>query len=106
MRILFLTPQLPYPPRQGTALRNWGLLSGLARQHEVWLLSFAEPGETPHPTLVGSCARVEAMAAPRRTTAGRLRTLATSSLPDMAWRLWSPEFLARAQAWLAEFSIS
>lgn len=23
MRILFLTPQLPYPPRQGTALRNW-----------------------------------------------------------------------------------
>lgn len=102
MRILLLTPQLPYPPRQGTALRNWGLLSGLARQHEVWLLSFAESGETPHPTLVGACARVEAMAAPRRTTVGRLRSLATSSLPDMAWRLWSPEFLARAQSWLAE----
>ncbi len=102
MRILFLTPQLPYPPRQGTALRNWGLLSGLAKHHEVWLLSFAEPGETPHPTLASACARIVAVPAPRRTTARRLLTLATSSLPDMAWRLWTPEFLARARAWLAE----
>jgi len=40
MRILFLTPQLPYPPQKGTALRNWGLISGLAERHEVAVLSF------------------------------------------------------------------
>ena len=97
-----LTPQLPYPPRQGTALRNWGLLSGLARQHEIWLLSFAEPGQTPHPTLAAACARIATFPAPLRTTATRLRGLVASALPDMAWRLWSPEFLARALAWLKE----
>ena len=102
MRLLILTPQLPCPPRQGTALRNWGLLSGLARRHEVWLLSFAEPGEVPHPTLAATCARIATFPAPVRSTTGRLRRLATSALPDMAWRLWSPEFLAQARAWLNE----
>ena len=102
MRLLILTPQLPYPPRQGTALRNWGLLSGLARRHEVWLLSFAEPGQTPHPTLAAACARIATFPAPIRTTSGRVRRLATSALPDMAWRLWSPAFLAQARAWLSE----
>lgn len=102
MRLLILTPQLPYPPRQGTALRNWGLLSGLARRHEVWLLSFAEPGEVPHPTLAAACARIATFPPPVRSTAGRLRRIATSTLPDMAWRLWSPEFLAQARTWLRE----
>jgi hypothetical protein len=41
MKILFLTPQLPYPPQKGTAMRNWGLISGLAERHEVAVLSFA-----------------------------------------------------------------
>lgn len=102
MRLLILTPQLPYPPRQGTALRNWGLLSGLARRHEVWLLSFAEPGETPHPTLAAACARIATFPSPVRTTSGRLQRLVKSTLPDMAWRLWSPAFLAQARAWLSE----
>ena len=105
MRLLILTPQLPYPPRQGTALRNWGLLSGLARRHEVWLLSFAEPGETAHPTLAAACARIATFPPPVRSTPGRLRRLATSTLPDMAWRLWSPEFLAQLRSWLSETAL-
>jgi glycosyltransferase involved in cell wall biosynthesis len=43
VKILFLTPQLPYPPQKGTAMRNWGLISGLAERHEVAVLSFASP---------------------------------------------------------------
>jgi dUTP pyrophosphatase len=39
MKILFLTPQVPYPPRQGAALRNWGLISGLAARHGVTVLN-------------------------------------------------------------------
>ena len=38
--ILVLTPQVPYPPQQGTALRNWGILRALAERYEVSLLSF------------------------------------------------------------------
>jgi hypothetical protein len=40
-RILLLTPQLPYPPQQGTSLRNFHLLRALAQRHDVTLLSFA-----------------------------------------------------------------
>ena len=43
--ILMLTPQVPYPPRQGTALRNWGILRGLAAHHRVSLLTFAAPDQ-------------------------------------------------------------
>jgi len=96
MRLLFLTPQLPYPPRQGTALRNWGLISHLAARHEVWLLSFDEQPASaerklPEP-LRRSCQNIVTLPIPQRALADRLRTLATSQLPDMAWRLWSPVF--------------
>jgi hypothetical protein len=41
-KILLLTPQLPYPPEQGTSLRNFNILRGLMRYHRVTLLSFAD----------------------------------------------------------------
>ena len=103
MRILILTPQLPYPPRQGTALRNWGLISNLAHSHEVWLLSFDEnPDVAPAPELRAACCEVAAFAVPHRSTSQRLRRLAVSDLPDMSWRLWSPEFAAKLASWMRE----
>ena len=47
MKILFLTPQIPYPPQKGTSMRNWGLISGLAERHQVSVLSFLDPGQSP-----------------------------------------------------------
>lgn len=41
MRILFLSRWFPYPPNNGSKLRIYNLLKGLARQHEVDLISFA-----------------------------------------------------------------
>lgn len=104
MRILFLTPQMPFPPQQGTALRNWGLLSRLAGNHETWLLSFDERGANqPVPAEVQrACREVQTVPVPARTIADRLRTLATSSLPDMAWRLWSPAFQHALGLWLRD----
>ena len=103
MRLLFLTPQLPYPPQQGTALRNWGLLSHLADTHEVWLLSFDEtPGTAIHPTLKKACKEIAMIPVPRRTLQDRLRMLVTSPLPDMAWRLWSPAFERQLRDWLRD----
>ncbi len=107
MKLLFLTPQVPYPPRQGTALRNWGLISHLSKQHEIWLLSFADaqanakvpPAEWPL-ELSAACKHIATFPLPKRTLGDRLKTLVTSTLPDMAWRLWSPEFNATFQAWV------
>ncbi len=42
VRILFLTPQFPYPPHKGTTLRNYHLIAALAARHEIDLLSFVE----------------------------------------------------------------
>jgi len=94
MRILFLTPQLPYPPHQGTALRNWGLLSGLSRNHHITLLSFAgaEQDSTPAPVLLAVCEQVAVVAQPERTLQRRLRDLLLTRKPDMALRLESPRF--------------
>jgi glycosyltransferase involved in cell wall biosynthesis len=43
MKILFLSNWLPYPPSNGSKLRIYHLLRGLAQQHDVTLLSFADP---------------------------------------------------------------
>lgn len=49
MRILFLSGWFPYPPDNGSKLRIYHLLAGLAAQHEVMLLSFGDAVETPPP---------------------------------------------------------
>ncbi|HEX8684447.1 MAG TPA: glycosyltransferase family 4 protein [Ardenticatenaceae bacterium] len=95
MKILSLTPQLPYPPRQGAALRNWGLIHELSSRHEVHLLSFGE-GERP-PGL----ASLTTLPEPERGRTKRLRTLFTSDEPDMAHRLHSRAFAAKLADLLA-----
>ncbi len=100
MNILFLTPQLPYPPRQGAALRNWGLLSELAKQHEVHLLTFAESDAQAPPGL----ASLTTVSEPQRPLRRRLLELLTTTEPDMARRLWSDEFAKQLAELLAKHS--
>ena len=93
-RILFLTPQMPYPPEQGTAIRNYNLIVQVARRHDVALLSFV------HDALAGSgpldeiCSPLRTVRAPERSRGDRLRTLLTTRQPDMAHRLHSADFTA------------
>jgi hypothetical protein len=42
LKILFVTLYLPSPPRYGGQRRLDGLLRGLARSHEVSVLSFVD----------------------------------------------------------------
>lgn len=98
MRLLFLTPQWPYPPRQGTAIRNWGLISHLARRHTVSVLTFGRAEDRPK-QLVSICERVEAVAPPTRSLIQRVSDLALGRA-DLARRLWSPAFQAALEAWL------
>ncbi|MCL4301091.1 MAG: glycosyltransferase [Anaerolineae bacterium] len=97
MRILLLTPQRPYPPHQGTTLRNFNLVKELSKRHTVCVLTFLEPDQNPHNAgpLLNLCAWVEMIPVPQRSTNLRLRQMLTTSRPDMSLRLWSPELNAR-----------
>ena len=95
MHILLLTPALPYPPHQGGALRNYGILRGLREAgHHITLFSFSEQSADGTP-LSALCAEIVTVKAPARTTARRLRDLMLSGHPDLARRLETPE--SRAQ---------
>ncbi len=96
MKLLLLTPQLPYPPHQGTTIRNYNLVRHLARRHEVHVLSFVlQPGEEQGAQpLREACRSLRTVVAPQRTMRQRLAGVVTSRLPDMALRLPSAEFHA------------
>ena len=69
MHILLITPQLPYPPRQGTSIRNFGLISHLAKRHTVDLLSFLAPGDesVADGPLGQLCGRIATVPQPERS---------------------------------------
>jgi sugar transferase (PEP-CTERM/EpsH1 system associated) len=105
-----LTPQLPYPPHQGTTkgttIRNFGLLSGLAQRHDIHLLSFCThdddlSGVQP---LQDACVAIHTVPEPVRTMSQRMWTMLASPLPDMAHRLASPVFEATLRGVLSEQS--
>lgn len=102
MKILFLTPQVPYPPHQGTTLRNFNLIKYLAPLHEIHLLSFGRPAELVDSPLGEYCARVELVAPPSRSMWTRAYETFLSPLPDMARRLHSPELILRLSTMLRE----
>ncbi|MGD2164948.1 MAG: glycosyltransferase [Anaerolineae bacterium] len=103
MRILFLTPQLPYPPQKGTALRNWGLIQGMAERHQVSLLSFRAPAkDAMEQPLTSACERIVTVPQPERSRRQRLWEMLATGEPDMALRLASTPFDQRLRDWLAQ----
>ncbi|HEX6384569.1 MAG TPA: glycosyltransferase [Anaerolineae bacterium] len=94
--LLILTPQLPYPPQQGTSLRNYHIIRGLAGRHDITLLTFLEANETVDPQAIAPllelCKALIIVPAPTRSLKQRLLQLLTTRRPDMAHRLASPFF--------------
>jgi polysaccharide biosynthesis protein PslH len=101
MRILFLTPQFPYPPHKGTTLRNYNLIAGLARRHEIDLLSFADSPSASSP-LTQLCRRIATVAVPQRPNWRRALDTVLSPWPDMGLRLWSNTYRQQLAAWLRD----
>lgn len=92
-RILLLTPQLPYPPHQGTSLRNFHMLKALAQVADVTLLSMTESvNSTDLSPLEPYCRVLPPVPVPDRSQGTRIRQLISSSLPDMGLRLRSDAF--------------
>ncbi len=102
MRLLFLTPQLPYPPHQGTTLRNFNILKNLAPRHEIHLLSFGTPDELNDSPLREFCARIEIVPPPTRSMLQRALETFFHPLPDMARRLHSPTLAQKLETLLTE----
>lgn len=97
MRLLILTPQLPYPPHQGTTLRNFNIIKYLAPRHAITLVSFGTADELRNAEpLHALCARIEIAPYPTRTLTQRALTTLTSPVPDMGLRLQSAEMHAQA----------
>jgi glycosyltransferase involved in cell wall biosynthesis len=101
-----LTPQLPYPPHQGTTkgttIRNYGLLAGLAQRHDIHLLSFCTSDDDPAGArpLQDACVAIHTVPEPVRTMTQRMWTMLASPLPDIAHRLASPVFEATLRSLL------
>ena len=102
MHLLFLTPSLPYPPHQGGAIRNYGLLHGLHQAgHTITLLSFYGGEEPPEATpLSRICDRIVTVPPPARPFPRRLCDLLTSDTPDLALRLHSTAFAEQLETLL------
>ena len=89
MRILLITAHLPYPPRSGHRLRNFNLVTRIARHHEVWLVSFVDgSGELEGVRQLSKiCAGVETVSAGEESAFSRpvdaLRYLAAGIPPDL-----------------------
>ena len=80
MRVLFLSPTLPWPLDAGGAIRTWQLLRALRETHEVHLWAVRQPN-----------AAEEAIEHVREACA-ELRVFARSRLP-LRRRLLAPAFL-------------
>ena len=104
MNILFLTPQLPYPPRQGTTIRNFNLILHLAQQHTIDLLTFLAPGEqlAADSPLHALCRKVAAVPQPARSGRRRAADTLTTLTPDMGLRLESPTMWDLVRTWTVQ----
>ena len=128
MKLLFLTPQPPFPADQGTKLRNRGLIRIAAEAgHEVHLLTFApsapsagegqgegNPAASPDGAIASAhpesgtgpqrwCSKIVLVPAPPpRSLPRRAFEAGLSRLPDLLLRLRSPAYLRALQQMLAE----
>ncbi len=95
LKVLFLSPYLPFPPRSGGESRIYHLLRLSAEHHEVHLLTLTParaPGVDRALAALGKLCAVTAIPARAHTLPRRIRTFGLSALPDMALRGQSPEF--------------
>lgn len=90
MRLLILAPQLPWPPNQGTALRNLNLVRVLATRHQVHLVCFGDPAAERGPLADWGVAVTVVPAPPPRSFLRRLWELPSQPVPDLLRRLASP----------------
>lgn len=104
MRILFLSRWFPYPTNNGSKLRIYHLLHGLATRHDVTLISFAdELNRSPEPATVSEFCRPVHLISWDDTPSGPLASQAAlfSSRPRSVVHAYAPAMAARIEQCLA-----
>ena len=103
LRILVVTPSLPFPPIWGFGIRVYQMVRHLARRHEVSLLTYAGPGQEEHVARLGQeCRAVHTVPPPARN---RRRMQAVSLLSPRSFLqadLYSDAMQAKINALLRE----
>jgi hypothetical protein len=97
LRVLVFAPQVPWPPQQGAAIRNFYVLRALAKRHKVVLAAFGDPDAEPGPL---QAAGIEVIAVPPPKPRVKLRRaldLILTLSPDLARRLDSETMRATAR---------
>lgn len=103
LKILFLTNRSPYPIKDGQSRRTYNILKGLARRHDVYLLSLYESAEEIAPESISHlksfCEKIEMLPAPRKSLSlGMLVRLLRSLFsrdPYSVWRHYSSAYVER-----------
>lgn len=103
MRVLFLSPRLPYPPTRGGEITVFNFLRVLSRRHEVSLVSFFD---SPHELqyrdeLKRYCAHVEMVRRPTKFAIGVLTRTLFSRASYAVARHASPAFANAVQSVVA-----
>jgi sugar transferase (PEP-CTERM/EpsH1 system associated) len=103
MRVLFLTPRLPFPPNRGGEITVFNFLRVLSRTHEVSLVSFYDsPEELAYRgELERYCAHVDMVRRPRKLGTGVLARSVFSRTSYAIARHASAQFAAALRAMVA-----
>jgi glycosyltransferase involved in cell wall biosynthesis len=97
LRIVFLCPNVPFPPRNGGEQRNFGLIRSLARFASVHVLAIGNPDDERTGLARTTLAPWDATLDVYRPTGpvpGEADTEATTRLPDAAAHFRSPDLAA------------
>jgi glycosyltransferase involved in cell wall biosynthesis len=104
MRILYLSRWFPYPPNNGSKLRTYNLLTGLAKAHEVSLLSFDDQSgaQVNSPEIQNICKEVQTAPWKAYQPNSRVAQLGfLSPIPRSIRDTFSAEMAARIQETLS-----
>jgi len=100
-RLLVLLPSVPARLDSGARIRNAGLLQLLTHDHEVDAIAFGSASDDE--ALCKLARRTEVVAGPpSRSLVDRANDIARTDLPDMALRLWSPEFMRTVDCFIRQ----
>jgi polysaccharide biosynthesis protein PslH len=101
VRILIVAPRVPWPPHQGTAIRNLAIALELGRRHQVTILAFESAADELGPLEKAGIQVVSVPLPSPRPMARRVFDLPMTAGPDLSRRLDS-EAMRQATAALVD----
>ncbi|MGC8906043.1 MAG: glycosyltransferase [Desulfomonilaceae bacterium] len=105
MRVLWISPKLPFPPESGDKLRQFNLIKRLSQRTEISLAAFViKREEEEYASYMRQyCRRVRTFYSPNRSYARRLLAMASHAVPYYVWRYHSRTAIEYVRNQLAQF---